>query len=66
MIPDWFARTSGAELDALRIEGNWGAVKRYITQVLQARGLDAYRQKNWRFYRAWMKSWSGTHETPLR
>lgn len=31
----------GAELDALReLEGNWGAVKRYITQVLQARGLD--------------------------
>ena len=22
------------------MEGNWGAVKRYITQVLQARGLD--------------------------
>jgi arsenite-transporting ATPase len=32
----------GAELDALmELEGNWGAVKRYITQVLQARGLDA-------------------------
>lgn len=31
----------GAELDALReLEDNWGAVKRYITQVLQARGLD--------------------------
>jgi arsenite/tail-anchored protein-transporting ATPase len=31
----------GAELDALKeLEGNWGAVKRYITQVLQARGLD--------------------------
>ncbi|KKJ01305.1 TRC40/GET3/ArsA family transport-energizing ATPase [Prochlorothrix hollandica] len=31
----------GAELDALReLEGNWGAVKRYITDVLQARGLD--------------------------
>ncbi|AIE73529.1 MULTISPECIES: TRC40/GET3/ArsA family transport-energizing ATPase [unclassified Synechocystis] len=31
----------GAELDALmELEGNWGAVKRYITQVLQARGLD--------------------------
>jgi arsenite-transporting ATPase len=31
----------GAELDALReLEGNWGSVKRYITQVLQARGLD--------------------------
>jgi len=31
----------GAELDALReLEGNWGAVKRYITEVLQARGLD--------------------------
>ncbi len=31
----------GAELDALReLESNWGAVKRYITQVLQARGLD--------------------------
>lgn len=31
----------GAELDALQeLEGNWGAVKRYITQVLQARGLD--------------------------
>ncbi len=30
-----------AELDALmELEGNWGAVKRYITQVLQARGLD--------------------------
>ncbi|NJL87020.1 MAG: TRC40/GET3/ArsA family transport-energizing ATPase [Leptolyngbyaceae cyanobacterium SM1_1_3] len=29
-----------AELDALReLEGNWGAVKRYITEVLQARGL---------------------------
>ena len=27
----------GAELDALmELEGNWGAVKRYITQVLQA------------------------------
>ncbi|WP_448599672.1 TRC40/GET3/ArsA family transport-energizing ATPase [Thermoleptolyngbya sp.] len=31
----------GAELDALmELEGNWGAVKRYITQVLQARGLE--------------------------
>ncbi|XHX80816.1 MAG: TRC40/GET3/ArsA family transport-energizing ATPase [Stenomitos frigidus ULC029] len=31
----------GAELDALKeLEGNWGAVKRYITQVLQARGMD--------------------------
>jgi arsenite-transporting ATPase len=31
----------GAELDALmELEANWGAVKRYITQVLQARGLD--------------------------
>ncbi|MEG4807044.1 TRC40/GET3/ArsA family transport-energizing ATPase [Microcoleus sp. F8-D3] len=31
----------GAELDALReLEGNWGAVKRYITQVLQAQGLE--------------------------
>ncbi len=30
-----------AELDALReLEGNWGAVKRYITQVLRAQGLD--------------------------
>jgi arsenite-transporting ATPase len=32
---------SGAELDALmELESNWGAVKRYITQVLQARGLE--------------------------
>lgn len=31
----------GAELDALKeLEGNWGAVKRYISDVLQARGLD--------------------------
>lgn len=31
----------GAELDALQeLEANWGSVKRYITQVLQARGLD--------------------------
>ncbi|ERN40793.1 arsenite-activated ATPase ArsA [Rubidibacter lacunae KORDI 51-2] len=31
----------GAELDALvELEDNWGAVKRYITDVLQARGLD--------------------------
>lgn len=31
----------GAELDALmELEANWGAVKRYITQVLQARGLE--------------------------
>lgn len=31
----------GAELDALmELEGNWGSVKRYITQVLQARGLE--------------------------
>lgn len=31
----------GAELDALReLETNWGSVKRYITQVLQARGLE--------------------------
>ncbi|WP_218083044.1 TRC40/GET3/ArsA family transport-energizing ATPase [Anthocerotibacter panamensis] len=31
----------GAELDALmELEGNWGAVKKYITQVLQARGLE--------------------------
>jgi arsenite/tail-anchored protein-transporting ATPase len=30
-----------AELDALmELEDNWGAVKRYITQVLQARGLE--------------------------
>lgn len=32
----------GAELDVLQeLEQNWGTVKRYITQVLQARGLDA-------------------------
>ena len=32
----------GAELDALlELEGNWGSVKRDITQVLQARGLEA-------------------------
>lgn len=31
----------GAELDALReLEGNWGAVKRYISDVLRAQGLD--------------------------
>ncbi len=31
----------GAELDALmELERNWGAVKSYITQVLQARGLE--------------------------
>jgi arsenite/tail-anchored protein-transporting ATPase len=31
----------GAELGALKeLEGNWGAVKRYITQVLQARGME--------------------------
>ncbi|PSN20205.1 arsenic-transporting ATPase [filamentous cyanobacterium CCP5] len=31
----------GAELDALmELEGNWGAVKKYITDVLQARGLE--------------------------
>jgi arsenite-transporting ATPase len=31
----------GSELDALmELEDNWGAVKRYITQVLQARGLE--------------------------
>jgi arsenite-transporting ATPase len=31
----------GAELDALQeLELNWGSVKAYITQVLQARGLD--------------------------
>ena len=31
----------GAELDALvELEQNWGAVRRYITQVLQARGLE--------------------------
>ena len=31
----------GAELDALmELESNWGSVKRYITQVLQARGLE--------------------------
>jgi arsenite/tail-anchored protein-transporting ATPase len=31
----------GAELDALKeLEGNWGAVKRYITDVLQARGME--------------------------
>ena len=31
----------GAELDALvELEDNWGAVKRYITEVLQARGLE--------------------------
>jgi len=31
----------GAELDALlELEGNWGAVKRYITEVLKAQGLD--------------------------
>lgn len=32
----------GAELDVLQeLEENWGSVKRYITEVLQARGLDA-------------------------
>ena len=31
----------GAELDALReMEQNWGAVRRYITEVLQAQGMD--------------------------
>lgn len=31
----------GAELDALReLEQNWGAVRRYITEVLQAQGMD--------------------------
>lgn len=31
----------GAELDALmELEGNWGSVKKYITEVLQARGLE--------------------------
>jgi arsenite-transporting ATPase len=31
----------GAELDALvELESNWGSVKRYITEVLQARGLE--------------------------
>lgn len=31
----------GAELDALReLEGNWGAVKRYISEVLKAQGLE--------------------------
>jgi arsenite/tail-anchored protein-transporting ATPase len=31
----------GAELDVLEeLEQNWGSVKRYITEVLQARGLD--------------------------
>ncbi|MEB3831469.1 TRC40/GET3/ArsA family transport-energizing ATPase [Phormidium sp. CCY1219] len=31
----------GAELDALiELEANWGSVKRYITEVLQARGLE--------------------------
>ena len=36
----------GAELDALReLEGNWGSVKRYITQVLQARGLDGVQDR---------------------
>ncbi|ASC73394.1 arsenic transporter ATP-binding protein [Halomicronema hongdechloris C2206] len=31
----------GAELDALReMEQNWGAVRRYITDVLQAQGMD--------------------------
>jgi len=31
----------GAELDALvELESNWGAVKRYISEVLQARGLE--------------------------
>ncbi|MBC8121854.1 MAG: TRC40/GET3/ArsA family transport-energizing ATPase [Gemmatimonadaceae bacterium] len=31
----------GAELDALvELEENWGSVKKYITQVLQAQGLD--------------------------
>ncbi|PSO77547.1 MAG: arsenic-transporting ATPase [Cyanobacteria bacterium QS_4_48_99] len=31
----------GAELDPLKeLEGNWGAVKRYISEVLQARGLE--------------------------
>jgi arsenite-transporting ATPase len=31
----------GAELDVLQeLEHNWGSVKRYITEVLQARGLD--------------------------
>lgn len=34
-------RLWGAELDALvELEQNWGSVKTYITEVLQARGLD--------------------------
>jgi len=56
MIPDWFPNLWGAELDALRIGGNWGAVKRYITQVLQARGLDGIQAEELAIYRAWMKS----------
>ncbi|WP_017326931.1 TRC40/GET3/ArsA family transport-energizing ATPase [Synechococcus sp. PCC 7336] len=36
----------GAELDALvELEQNWGAVKTYITEVLQARGLDGVQSE---------------------
>jgi len=35
------------------MEGNWGQSS-YITQVLQARGLDGIQAEE--FYRAWMKS----------
>jgi len=34
----------GAELDALReMEQNWGAVRRYMTEMLQAQGLDGVK-----------------------
>eukprot|EP00741_Cyanophora_paradoxa_P005055 tig00000851_g4897.t1 len=37
-------RLYGAELDAIvELEMNWGSVKRYITEVLQARGLEGVR-----------------------
>jgi len=39
----------------LELEGNWGAVKRYITQVLQARGLDVQAEEL-AILPAWMKS----------
>jgi arsenite-transporting ATPase len=52
----------GAELDALKeLEGNWGAVKRYITQFCRRGAWTGCRQKNWQSSLAWTRflAWCG-------
>ena len=58
----------GAELDALReMEQNWGAVRRYITEVLQAQGMDGVQAEELSVLPGMDENFCpGAHETSLR